>query len=116
MSQAREWYRWKRRGSTELYLLWGVAALTYGGGDVFTTIVIVYGVPGVGEANPIVRWGLATLGPLGLIAMKSAAFGIAMYASWIGLKRRDLFTYYTPPVCMILVGITVTLLNLRFLV
>ncbi len=115
MSQAREWYRWKRRESIELYLLWGVAALTYGGGDVFTTIAIVYGVPGVGEANPIVRWGLATVGPLGLIAMKSGAFAIGMYASWIGLKRQDRFTYYAPPVCMTLVGIAVTLSNLRFL-
>lgn len=116
MGQAREWYRWKRRESTELYLLWGLAALTYGGGDVITTIILVYAIPGLGEANPIVRWALVTVGPLGLVALKLAVFGIGISVTWSGLKRRDRLMYYAPPIGMTVVGLGVTAINLRLII
>jgi len=115
MSRAREWYRWKRRGSTELYLLWGVAAATYGGGDVITTTVVVYVIPGIGEANPFVHWGLDTFGLPGLVVMKLFVFGIGFLVSWTGLKHRDRLMYYVPPLGMILFGTGATVVNLRFI-
>jgi len=111
MSQAREWYRWKRRESTELYLLWGMAAVTYGGGDVLTTTILVYAVPGLGEANPFVRVGLEAFGLPGLVAMKLAVFVIGLLVSWNGLRRRDRLLYYMPPLGMIFFGVSATVMN-----
>ncbi|MCQ4334447.1 hypothetical protein KM295_13365 [Natronomonas sp. F2-12] len=115
MSRAREWYRWERRAATELYLLWGLAAIFYGGGDVLTTIVLVYAVPGVGEANPFVHWGLATFGIPGLVAMKLSVFGLGVSLSWVGLEYRDRLLYYAPPLCMFLFGLGATVVNLRLI-
>jgi hypothetical protein len=112
MSQARNWYRWKRRGSTELYLLWAVAAVTYGVGDILTTIVLVYAVPGVGEANPFVRWGLEAFGLPGLVTMKLAVFAIGLLVSREGLKRQDRLLYYAPPLGMLVFGGVATVTNL----
>lgn len=115
MSQAREWYRWKRRGSTELYLLWAMAAITYGGGDILTTLILVYAIPGLGEANPFVHWGLATFGPAGLLAAKLLVFGLGFAVSRRGLEQHDRLLYYVPPVLMILVGLAATVVNLRLI-
>jgi hypothetical protein len=115
MSQAREWYRWKRRATTELYVLWGAAAVFYGGGDVLTTIVLVYAIPGLGEANPFVHWGLATFGVPGLVVMKMTVFAMGIYLSWIGLTHRDRLMYYAPPIGMTLFGLGATVINLRLI-
>ncbi|MFB6360075.1 MAG: hypothetical protein ABEH59_02010 [Halobacteriales archaeon] len=115
MSQAREWYRWKRRGSTELFLLWAMAAITYGGGDILTTLILVYAIQGLGEANPFIHWGLATFGPLGLLAAKLLVFGLGFAVSRRGLAQRDRLLYYVPPVLMILVGLAATAVNLRLI-
>jgi hypothetical protein len=115
MSRAREWYRWRRRESTELFVLWGVAAATYGVGDVLTTIVLVYAVPGLGEANPFVHWGLDTFGIPGLVALKLAVFGIGIYVSRLGITHRDRLMYYSPPVVMTCVGLAATVVNFRLI-
>jgi hypothetical protein len=108
LSQAHEWYRWKRRHSTELYLLWGIAALTYGGGDLLTTIILVYGVPGLGEANPFARWSLEAFGLPGLVALKLFVFAIALLVSRVGLR----LLYNVPPVGDDRFGIGTTVVNL----
>lgn len=92
-----------------------MAALTYGGGDILTTIILVYAIPGLSEANPFVHWGLATYGPLGLVAMKLAVFGIGIYVSRIGLEHRDRLLYYIPPLGMTLFGIGATFVNFRLI-
>lgn len=115
MSQAREWYRWKRRGGSELYVLWGLAGLTYGGGDLLTTIIMVYAIPGLDEANPFVHWGISTFGVSGLVAMKLAVFAVGIYLSHVGLAHRDQLVYYTPPLAMICFGIFATVFNLRLI-
>lgn len=111
MSRAREWYRWKRRESTELYFLWGVAALTYGVGDILTTILLVYAIPGLNEANPFVHWGLRTFGLPGLLVMKLGVFAIGIYITRLGLRQKDRILYYAPPLGMILFGAWATTVN-----
>jgi hypothetical protein len=116
MSRARRWYRWQRRESTELFVLWGVAAATYGVGDVLTTIVLVYLIPGLGEANPFVHWGLEAFGIPGLVGLKLGVFGIGLYVSWLGIRHRDRTMYYAPPVVMTCVGLGATTVNLGLIV
>ncbi len=116
MSRARRWYRGQRRESTELLVLWGVAAATYGVGDVLTTIVLVYLIPGLGEANPFVHWGLETFGIPGLVGLKLGVFGIGLYVSWLGIRHRDRTMYYAPPVVMTCVGLGATTVNLGLIV
>lgn len=113
MSQARDWYRWKRRGTTEWYLLWGLATATYGVGDIVTTTVLVYATPGIVEANPFVHWGLSTYGPGALVAMKLGVFLFGYLLSWRGLQREDALLYYAPPLGMIAFGLFATIVNVR---
>lgn len=115
MSRAKTWYRWRRRESTELFVLWGAAAVTYGVGDILTTLVLVYAVPGLDEANPFVHWGLDTFGVPGLVVLKLAVFGIGIYVSWLGIQHRDRLMYYLPPIVMSCVGLGATVFNIRLI-
>ena len=115
MSRARRWYRWQRRESTELFALWGVAAATYGVGDVLTTIVMVYLIPGLDEANPFVHWGLETFGIPGLVGLKLGVFG--------DRAPRELARHPTPrpdhvlfPPVMTCVGLGAIMVNLGLIV
>lgn len=103
------------RRPDEFYWLWIVAAATYGVGDVVSTVALVYFVPHLSEANPLVRLAMDTLGLWGLVAAKLAAFLVMVGISYLGARDGDALVYYFPPVLLALVGSGVTAVNLRLL-
>lgn len=95
-----------------LWLLWGVAVLTYGVGDFVTTIIAVYFVQGLGESNPFVLFLLNEFGIRGLFALKIAVFVIAVGINLSFRKQGDWLGYYGPPVFVALLGTLLTVSNL----
>lgn len=112
MSRAREWYRWKRRAGVEFRLQWAVAFLTYVVGDIVSTVILVYFVPGLGEGNPLVAGLLETFGLAGLIVVKGGVFALGLFVSRRGLADEDAAFYYLPPVAMTGFGGVATTINL----
>ncbi len=107
-----ELLRWRTRASTEFYVLWGLALLTYGIGDIVTTLWVVYGDPTLGEANPLIRWLLQTLSVPGFVGVKLAVFVIGARISWTAVTRGSVIFYYAPPLGMIVFGLYATAVNL----
>jgi len=107
--------RWFDR--SEFYGLWLFVAVTYGAGDVLTTMTIVGASPGVVEANAVVAAVVGAFGTTGLVALKIgvllAAIGISLYGLAV---LRDRTVYYFPPVALALVGTFATAYNLLLLV
>lgn len=95
---------------------WLAAALTYGVGDVVTTIAIVYFVPRYTEANPIVRAAIQAFGGGGFLAVKLLVFYvcIGISLSW-GRADEDPLLFYGPPLALAVVGLVTTLFNLNLL-
>ena len=98
--------------TVSLWLLWGVAVLTYGVGDFVTTIIAVYFVEGLGESNPLVVLLLNQFGIRGLFALKIVVFVIAVGINLGFRKRGDRLGYYGPPVFVALLGTLLTVSNL----
>lgn len=98
--------------TVSLWLLWGVAVLTYGVGDVVSTIIAVYFVQGLGESNPLVLFLLNEFGIRGLFALKIAVFVIAVGINLGFRKRGDWLGYYGPPVFVAVLGAFLTISNL----
>lgn len=96
--------------------VWLLALATYGVGDVVTTIAMLYFVPALTEANPVVRFAIDTFGVGGFLALKLlvmyACLGIAI---WAGLQARDRLMFYGPPVVLAVFGAFATLFNLHLL-
>lgn len=93
-------------------MLWGLALLTYGIGDIATTIWLVYGDPTLGEANPLIRWTIETLGIAGFLGLKLAAFVVGVGIGWTAVRRGSVVFYYAPPLGMIAFGLYATAVNL----
>lgn len=100
-----------KRRSAEFYLLWLVAALSYGLGDMVTTSV-VFVTPLVGESNPFVALVLAQFGLVGFVAMKLLIFGVLLAIGVKGAIDDDRLSYYGPPLLATLVGVGLTVWNL----
>lgn len=99
----------------EFYLLWFVALLTYGVGDVATTAAAVYTRPGLIESNPLLAAILARFGLNGFLGIKLAVFLVMLGISVEGTRNDDRFTYYWPPVATAAIGGGLTAWNLYLL-
>lgn len=102
-----------RFNRAEFYTLWAVALLTYGVGDLVSTIVAVSGAREASELNPFVASSLDLFGPTGFIILKGGVFAILLGISLHGAKRDDHMSYYAPPVLAIAVGVFLTVWNVR---
>jgi hypothetical protein len=100
-----------RRRSREFYLLWLVAGLAYGLGDMLTTSV-VFITPRIGESNPFVAVVLARFGLVGFVAIKLVIFAVLLSISIKGAIDDERLSYYGPPLLAILIGTGLTLWNL----
>ncbi|MFB6178344.1 MAG: hypothetical protein ABEI77_01310 [Halorientalis sp.] len=100
----------------EFSWLWLLAVATYGVGDTVTSVALIWFSRTVHEANPLIRAAAQTFGPSGLVGLKLATFflciGISLQAA---NTDGDRLLYYGPPVVLTLLGIFVTVHNLRLL-
>lgn len=99
----------------EFYALWFVATLTYGVGDIATTSVAVYAVPGLVESNPILAPIQGQFGLPGFLAIKLAIFLVMLAISVRGTRADDRIAYYWPPLATAVVGAGLTVWNLHLL-
>lgn len=102
--------------AAEFYGLWFGAALTYGVGDVLSTLYATAAVPGLIEANPIVGTLLATSGLAGFLLLKLLVLLVLLSVSVQGARRQELFSYYWPPIVASGIGIVLTSWNVRLIV
>lgn len=102
--------------SNEFYWLWIVATVTYGVGDIVTTIAIVDYSQTVRESNSLLTFLVTELGWAGLVSLKLFAFlgciGISIYA----LRTGDRLLYYFPPILLSFIGAFLTGLNLLLMI
>ncbi|TKX73137.1 response regulator [Halorubrum sp. GN11_10-6_MGM] len=102
--------------SAEFYGLWLVAALTYGLGDVLSTLYATIAVPGLIEGNPAVNALLENFGIPGFLLLKLLVFLVLISVSVQGARARERFSYYWPPVLATAIGVLLTGSNLRLIV
>lgn len=102
--------------STEFSRLWFLAALTYGVGDIVTTVALVGFSDSVNEGNALLRAAIEGFGLWGLIGLKLAAFLICLGISLYGARDADTALYYGPPAMLAVVGAFTTAYNLRLLI
>ena len=105
-----------RTRPAEFYGLWLVAALTYGVGDVVSTLYAVFGVPGIDEANPVVDVLLVNFGIPGFLFLKLLVFLVLISVSVQGARTGDRFSYYWPPLLASALGIALTAWNVSLVV
>lgn len=101
---------------TEFSWLWFLAALTYGVGDIVTTVALVQFSPAVGEANAPLQYMFDAFGVSGLVALKLAVFAACIGVALAGVRDDDRLLYYGPPALLALVGAFTTAFNLRLLI
>ncbi|WP_277555489.1 hypothetical protein [Halobaculum limi] len=103
-------------GVVEFSRLWFVATLTYGVGDVVTTLALIGYSNTVNEANALIAAAVGGYGEAGLIAVKLAVFGVCLAISLSSARAGDRLGYYLPPVVLSFVGAFTTALNIRLLI
>jgi hypothetical protein len=115
--EGREWLSLEGTPFTpeEFTRLWLVASLTYGVGDVVTTIALIRFAPAVAEGNAIVRAAFDAFGESGLVVVKLAAFFLCIGISLYSAQRGDRFGYYLPPAVLAVAGAFTTAFNLRLM-
>jgi hypothetical protein len=96
-------------------LVWLLAVLTYGVGDLLTTMAILEA-PGLQEANALVVGVIGQYGQAGFVGVKLAAFLVAFGIALDGARAGDRVTYYLPPVTLVVFGVALTAYNLGLLV
>lgn len=100
------------RRRREFYTLWAMAALTFGVGDLVTTLWGVRYTPGVFEGNPIVATILAQFGPAGFVVSKLVALGLLLWFGVQAAHQNDHRTYYAIPILATVLGVGLTVWNL----
>lgn len=95
--------------------LWMLAAVTYGFGDVLTTVLLVDPATAVREANVLVVALVSRFGSPGLVGLKLAVFLTCIWASVDAARREDSVLYYLPPVLLSVLGAFTTAYNARLL-
>ncbi|MFO7925505.1 MAG: HalX domain-containing protein [Halobacteriota archaeon] len=100
----------------EFYGLWLFAALTYGVGDLLSTVHPVFVVPGIEEANPVIETLLANFGIGGFLLFKLLVFLVLISISVRGGRTVDRFSYYWPPLLATVLGTGLTVWNLWLIV
>lgn len=98
--------------TVEFYVLWGLAALTYGAGDLISTLAATMGAPRLTEQNPVVATVLAEVGVVGFVGLKTLVFIVAIAISANAVSANDRLSYYGPPLFVSAMGIGLTLWNL----
>jgi hypothetical protein len=101
--------------AVEFYALWAVAALTYGAGDLVSTLAALLTVPGLTEQNPVVATVLREVGVVGFVGLKTLVFLVAIGISVGGASNDDRLSYYGPPIFVSAVGTGLTVWNLSLL-
>lgn len=101
---------------TEFSRLWFLSALTYGVGDIVTTLALVGYSATVNEGNALLRAAIGSFGLWGLIGLKLLAFLFCLGISLYGARDGDSALYYGPPAMLALVGAFTTVYNLRLLI
>lgn len=118
MAADPDWYTFEGGPFSEVSFVrvWMLALVTYGVGDVVTTIALVWFVPGLGEANPLVVFAVATFGGGGYLALKLLAFFASLGISlWAGFQEADPVFFFGPPLLLAAVGAVLTGYNLWLL-
>lgn len=105
-------YRTRTAG---FYALWAAAALTYGVGDVVSTVYATMAIPGLLEGNPVVNTLLENFGVSGFLLLKLLVFLVLISVSVQGARSHERFSYYWPPVVMTGLGLLLTGWNLRLI-
>lgn len=100
-----------RAKTVEFYVIWFLAALTFGAGDLISTGAVL-STPFFGEANPVVRLILTRFGYWGFVGLKLAVFAVLLPIGVYGGINRNKLTYYGPPLVAMLFGSGLTLWNL----
>ena len=101
------------RRRREFYTLWAMAALTFGVGDLVTTLWGVRYTPGVFEGNPIVATILARFGPAGFVVSKLVALGLLLWFGVQAAHQNDHRTYYAIPILATVLGVGLTVESRR---
>lgn len=101
-----------RVGSFGSYILWIVAGITYGIGDLVTTLYALLFVPGLGEGNLLVLSVLQSFGIPGFVGLKIIAFILAIRISMRGAGSNDRVAFYAPPIAVAAAGAVLTGWNL----
>jgi len=104
-----------RFDENEFTRLWTVALATYGVGDTVTTVALLWFVGSLEEANALVRFAVDSFGLPGLVALKIAAFLVAIAVSVVGVRADDRALYVFPPAALAVLGGFLTAFNLRLL-
>jgi hypothetical protein len=104
-----------RFSETEFTRLWFLAAVTYGVGDVVTTIAL-FGSPRLQEANVVLSTAIQAFGQVGLVGAKLTVFGLCIAVSLWSAHAGDRFGYYFPPTALAVTGAFTTAFNLRLLI
>ena len=100
---------------TEFSRLWFLATLTYGVGDIVTTIALVGYSATVNEGNVLLRTAIESFGLWGLIGTKLLAVLFCLSISLYGARDGDAALYYGPPAMLAVVGAFTTVYNVRLL-
>jgi DNA-binding response OmpR family regulator len=104
-----------RTRATEFYALWFVAALTYGVGDVVSTLYATLTIPGLIEGNLVVNALLSAAGLPGFILLKLLVLFVLISISVQGGQSREQFSYYWPPLVATGIGLLLTGWNVRLI-
>ncbi|MEZ3144275.1 hypothetical protein [Halobaculum sp. MBLA0143] len=99
----------------EFTRLWFLATLTYGVGDVVTTIAL-FRAPWVREGNGLLLAAMEAFGQAGLVGAKLLVFGLCLAISLRAARANDRFGYYFPPAVLAVAGAFTTAFNLRLLI
>lgn len=100
---------------TEFSRLWFLSTLTYGVGDIVTTLALLGYDAAVNEGNLLLRVAIESFGLWGLIGLKLFAFFICLGISLYGARDADSALYYGPPAMLAVVGAFTTVYNVRLL-
>ncbi|MFB6168363.1 MAG: hypothetical protein ABEJ43_05895 [Haloferacaceae archaeon] len=99
----------------EFTALWALPTLTYGAGDLLTTMTVASAATAVTEVNPVVVAAFAHGGVAGLVALKLAVL-VGALALCVGAARADdRLSYYGTPALLAVLGAFLTVYNLRIL-
>lgn len=99
----------------EFYLLWLMAAVTYGIGDIVTTVAIIELENSVRETNPLLLYLTSNIGYAGLVGLKIAAFLVCIAVTIFALRKNWPLFYYIPPIALTAIGLGLTVFNLSLL-
>jgi hypothetical protein len=100
---------------TEFSRLWFLATLTYGVGDIVTTLALVGYDAAVNEGNVLLKAAIESFGLWGLIGLKLVALFFCLAISLYGVRDSDAALYYGPPAMLAVVGAFTTVYNVRLL-